>query len=381
MAMEKNILAINAGSSSKKYAVFAGEVRVCSAHFEKSVSGFDVSYDGGSATAADENLFRNALAAFLTHAKEMHAADIGAVGLRVVAVGRQFNAHALIDASYEAQLSREAERDPDHTPLVLAELAQVRELLPNVPVVASSDSAFHRSLSDVAKRYALPQDVVETSGIERTGFHGLSVASAASELEKLLGSMPERAVVCHLGSGASVTALKNGQSVDTSMGYSPLSGIPMSTRPGELDAEAVLRLIGNDGVEATKEMLYRKSGLLALSGLSDDMRVLLEAEAQGDEHAAFAINSFAYHVKKYIGAYAAVLGGLDALVFSGTIGIRSAPIRRRVTNGLTQLGIELDQSKNDNAVPSDDISSGPVKIFVLKTDEESEVAKAVVEFL
>jgi len=377
--MDKNILTINPGSSSKKYALFTGGTRLFMAHFEKTESGFAVTYEGNEPATIDEVFYNNALSQVITYAKEKHNAEINMVGIRVVAIGKEFGRHAIIDAKYLENLSKEAERDPAHTPMVVAELAELNRLLPGIPVVAASDSAFHSTMPAIARRYAIPSQ----NGIERAGFHGLSVASAVSQLEKLLGKIPERAIVCHMGSGVSITALLNGKSIETSMGYSPLSGVPMSTRSGDIDPEAILRLTEGSDIKSVRNMLYSESGLLALSGKSGDMRVLLEAEKNGDENSRLAIDSFAYRIKLLIGAYIATLGGLDALVFSGTMGIRSAPVRNRVTQGLSHLGIIIDSGLNEKAASGSDISDAksPVRIFVLKTDEEEEIKKAVKEII
>ncbi len=376
--MDKNILAINTGSSSKKYAVFAGENPVFTAHFEKTETGFAVTYDNESPIPVSEEIYNNSLQQVVSRAKEKHGTEINAAGIRVVAVGKQFSQNSLIDAQYLALLAKEAERDPAHTPMAIAELSELNKILPGIPVVAASDSAFHLTMPSVARRYAIPSDIAEASGIERTGFHGLSFSSTVSQLEKLLGKLPERAVVCHMGNGVSVTALLNGKSIDTSMGYSPLSGVPMSTRVGEIDAEAVLRLAEGSDAKSVRDMLYSKSGLLALSGRSADMRVLLESEKNGDEKSKLAIDTFAYRVKLIIGAYAAALGGLDVIVFSGTMGVRSAPIRSRVLTGLERFGVTVNSALNENAKPMSDIADAQslVRIFVLKTDEEEEIKKA-----
>ncbi len=375
--MDKNILTINLGSSSKKYALFGGDARLFMAHFEKTESGFAVTYDGNEPAAIDEVFYNNALSQVITYAKEKHNAEINAVGIRVVAIGKEFGKHAVIDAKYLETLSKEAERDPAHIPFVVDELAELNRLLPGIPVVAASDSAFHSTMPAIASRYAIPSQ----NRIERAGFHGLSVASAVSQLEKLLGKTPERVIVCHMGSGVSITALLNGKSIETSMGYSPVSGVPMSTRSGDIDPEAVLRLAEGSDTKSVRNMLYSQSGLLALSGKSGDMRVLLEAEKNGDENSRLAIDTFAYRIKLLIGAYVAALGGLDAIVFSGTMGVRSAPVRSRVIQGLSHLGIVIDAGLNEKAQPMNDISDtkSPVRIFVLKTDEEEEIKKAVAD--
>jgi len=376
--MDKNILTVNPGSSSKKYALFSGDTRLFMSHFEKTESGFAVAYDNNTPAAIDEMFYDNALLQVIAYAREKHNVEISAAGIRVVAIGKEFARHAIIDTEYLETLSNEAKRDPAHIPMVVEELTELNRILPGIPVIAASDSAFHSTIPAIARRYAIPAQMIETNGIERSGFHGLSVSSAVSQLEKLLGKIPERAIVCHLGSGVSVTALLNGKSIDTSMGYSPLSGVPMSTRSGDIDPEAVLRMTEKSDAKSVRNMLYSESGLLALSGRSGDMRVLLESEKNGDENSKLAIDSFAYRIKLLIGAYITALGGLDALIFSGTMGVRSAPVRSRVAQGLFHFGIVIDADLNEKAGPMSDISyaKSPIRIFVLKTDEENEIAKA-----
>lgn len=381
--MDKNILTINTGSSSKKYAVFTGENPVFTAHFEKTETGFAVTYDNESSVPVSEEIYNGSLQQVVSRSKDKHNTQINAAGIRVVAVGKQFAQNEVIDDQYLALLTKEAERDPAHTPLVIAELAELNKILPGIPVVAASDSAFHLTMPAIARRYAIPSEAADATGIERAGFHGLSFSSAVSQLEKILGKIPERAVVCHMGNGVSISALSNGKSVETSMGYSPLSGVPMSTRVGEIDPEAVLRLTERSDAKNVRNMLYSQSGLLALSGRSGDMRVLLEAEKNGDEKSKLAIDAFAYRVKLFIGAYAAALSGLDVIVFSGTMGVRSAAVRSRVLSGLERFGVIVDAALNENAQPMNDIADikSQVRIFVLKTDEEQEIAKAVKELI
>lgn len=378
MAMERKTLTINLGSSSKKYALFENETRLFMAHFEKTAAGFEVAYDDETPTTIDENTYKNTLSEVIGRVKKKYNADITEVGIRIVGLGEEFSRHEIIDDEYKEKLLKESKRAPAHAPAVVAKLAELERLLPGVLTVAASDSAFHADMPPVAKRCAIPWHLSGPNGIERTGFHGLSVSSAVSQLEKLLGKIPERAIVCHMGSGTSITALLNGKSIETSMGYSPLGGVPASTRSGDLDPEIVLRLAEKSDVETIRRELYSESGLLALSGKSGDMRVLLDSAKNGDESSDFAIQSFAYHIKLFIGAYIGILGGLDALVFSGTIGVRSAPVRKRVLEGLSHLGIVYDAAANEKAKPNDNIADqkSSVKIFVLKTDEEKEIAKA-----
>ncbi len=376
----ETILAVNVGSSSKKYALFGMDgARLLRAHFEKTEDGYAASRDGGAPEPIEAAAYEDALAQVIRYAREQRDCSLRAIGLRVVAVGRAFSRHTRIDDAYRTLLARAASDDPDHTPLLLAELASLDRLLPGIPIVAASDSAFHKTMPETARRYALPDAVAEEFGIERVGYHGLSVASAARTLAALPEGMPARAVICHLGSGVSITALRDGASIETSMGFSPLSGVPMSTRVGDLDPEAVLRIAEERGVAKTRALLYGESGLRALSKRSGDMRDLLAAEKLDDRNARAAIDQFAYQVRLRIGAYAAALGGIDALAFTGTMGIRAAAVRARILVELPHLGIELDAGKNENAQPGDDIATAgsAVRIFILQTDEEEEIANAV----
>lgn len=377
--MEKTTLTINPGSSSKKYAFFIGDACLFTAHFEKTESGFAVTYDNGVSIPVPDIAYKDSLSQVIAHIREKYTVEIHAAGIRVVAIGKRFAKHVVMDAAYREELLKEAERDPAHTPLVVAELAELNRLLPGIPVVAVSDSAFHLTMPAVARRYAIPADIAEAGGIEHAGFHGLSFASAVSQLETLLGKVPERVIACHMGSGVSVAALLNGKSIETSMGYSPLSGALMSTRSGDIDPEIVLRLTENSDAKSVRNMLYAESGLLALSGKSGDMRILLEAEKNGDENARLAIDAFTYRIRLLIGAYAAALGGLDALIFSGTMGLRAVSVRSRIAQGLSHLGVVVDSSRNEKAEPMNDIAgtSSRVKVFVLKTDEEEEIKRAV----
>jgi len=234
-------------------------------------------------------------------------------------------------------------------------------------------------MPEVSKEYALSRNFIQDMDIHRFGFHGVSLASIVSnkDLSSVIGG---RVIICHLGSGCSVTALLNSLSVDTSMGYSPVSGLTMSSRVGDIDVGATMRILEKNSPEDLRKIFYTESGLLAISELSSDMRILLDAEKNGNKKASLAVETFIYNIQKYIGAYVAVLGGIDAIVFSGTIGERSFVIRERICNKLAYFGVKIDSEKNENAVSGTDISSlGEIKVFVIHSDEASEIRKIVAE--
>jgi acetate kinase len=237
-------------------------------------------------------------------------------------------------------------------------------------------------MPSVAKYYALPPSLVEDEGVYRFGYHGISLSSIVEALSHRPWGLERKAIICHLGSGASVTAVLDGKSIDTSMGYSPLEGLIMSSRIGTIDVGAVLHVLKKKSVQELQEILYTKSGLLALSGLSDDMRVLIDAEKEGHEGAHRAIEAFAYAIQKHIGMYMAVLGGVDVIVFSGTIGERSFILRDRICQGLSWLNVHLDHEKNTHAKSGDYIGcDGSLGVCVMHSDEDMEIMRKTVAVL
>jgi len=281
------------------------------------------------------------------------------------------------------ELHRLSPFDPDHLPeeILLTEAFQRR--FPDVPQIACFDTAFHHDLPRVARILPIPRRY-EAKGVRRYGFHGLSFAFLMGELARLDGADAAngRVVLAHLGSGASLAAVHRRKSVDTSMSFTPAAGVPMSTRSGDLDPGLVSYLARTEQMSAKQfdEMVNFKSGLLGISETSSDMRDLLDREAQ-DVRAAEAVALFCYQIKKWIGAFAAALGGIDTLVFAGGIGENAAPVRERICGGLEFLGIELNGKRNaENATvcSSDD---GRVKIRVIHTDEELMIARSVARVL
>jgi acetate kinase len=390
MDMEKKSLLINNGSASKKYALYQGDIEVAFAHYEHEnmVTLLTTRFRGMKETirlSRDE--FETALNHFFSllilHKLVIGKTDISSIGIRIVAPGTFFVRHTRINPDYIQALRDSVSRSPLHIVPVLKELDLISRTFPSVPVIGISDSAFHSSLPSVAYTYGLPKDVSAGLDVTRFGYHGISIASLMDKIKKINhGNIPEKVIICHLGGGVSVTALKNGISVDTSMGFTPLEGLVMATRVGDIDPGAILYLSSKlqKNPEEIADYLNTKCGLLGVSGVSSDVRDLLKSEVTGNTDAKLALDLFAYRVKKYLGSYMAVLGGVDMIVFSGTIGERSFPMRERILSGLLPLGIILDKDKNltvDSVDSSIHSRETRVQIAVLCTDEMGQMAKII----
>ena len=269
--------------------------------------------------------------------------------------------------------------DPEHMPDEISLIEAVLHRFPHVPQAACFDTAFHHDLPRAAKLLPIPRRL-EAQGVRRYGFHGLSYAFLMEELARIAGveAAQGRVVLAHLGNGASLAAVQHGKSVDTSMSFTPSSGVPMSTRAGDLDPGLVRYLAQTEGMDAKQfnEMINFQSGLLGMSETSSDMRDLLRKEA-GDARAAEAVAVFCYQVKKWIGAFAAALGGMDTLVFSGGIGENSPVVRARICEGLGFLGVELDEKRNAKSEDVISAAAGRITVRVMRTDEEYMIAKTV----
>jgi len=306
--------------------------------------------------------------------------DIGAVGHRVVHGGEEFTGSVIIDDSVLKSIEKFADLAPLHNPPNLTGIRAAMSKLPDINQVACFDTAFHNTIPKVAYMYALPYELYEKFRIRRYGFHGTSHRYVARRAAALMnkGKYDVNLITCHLGNGCSITAVKNGISVDTSMGLTPLEGLIMGTRSGDLDP-AILFYLGNKGydMKSLKALCNKKSGLLGISGASNDMRNLTELAQNGNEKAKLAIDMFCYRIKKYIGTYTAVLGTLDAVVFTGGIGQNAMDIRQQICTGLTQIGVELDAQKNKTIRQKEtDISTdnSRVKVFVIAANEEAAIA-------
>lgn len=298
--------------------------------------------------------------------------DVDAVGIRVVHGGSRFETPAIVDDAVLDEIRNLSALAPLHNPLAVKTIEDVRRERNGVPIVAVFDTAFHRTLPDVASTYAIPQDL----GIRRYGFHGISYAYVSKRLDAL--NAGDKVIVAHLGNGASVCAIRGGRSVDTSMGFTPMEGLVMGTRGGDLDPGAILYLLRN-GQSDLDDLLNHQSGLRGLSGFSGDVR---ELEASSDPRAQLALDVFAYRAAKYIAGYCAALDGIDAIAFTAGIGEHSASMRQRICDRLRFLDVILDDVAN-RAPRTDErrISTGRVGVWVIPTNEELEIARATYEIL
>jgi acetate kinase len=305
------------------------------------------------------------------------------MGHRVVHGGPKYSKPQRITTEMVEELHRLSPFDPEHLPLEIELIEAFRQRYPTLLQVACFDTAFHRTMPRVASLLPIPRRY-EAAGVRRYGFHGLSYEFLMEELA-LLGdpaATKGRVILAHLGNGASLAAVHDGKSIDTSMGFTPTAGLVMSSRSGDLDPGLVSYLARTEQMTATQfqEMVNHASGLLGVSETSSDMRDLLDREAQ-DVRAAEAVALFCYQVKKWIGAFAAALGGLDTLVFAGGIGENAPPIRERICDGLGFLGIELNQKRNTKNAPLISPGAGRVKVRVTRTDEELVIARSVTRVL
>lgn len=378
------LLVINAGSSSLKFQIFG----IATAGLERQVR---AKLDGiGTrprlkATAADgteltdRSLDRTDvrdLPAALSVARDWLATlrgfDLRAIGHRVVHGGPDYVRPVLIDTTVLDRLSSYQDLAPLHQPNNLAPIRLAMEIKPDVPQVACFDTAFHRGRAEHTDCYALPRAFYE-QGVRRYGFHGISYEYIAGRLREVAPEVARgRVIVAHLGSGASMCALNDGRSVETTMGFTALDGLPMGTRPGQLDPGVVLHLLRDMSAQAVSDLLYHQSGLKGLSGISNDMRELLESE---DPRASFAIDHFVHRCALNAGMLAAALGGLDAFVFTGGIGENAAPIRARISEGLAWLGARLDPAANDADASVISKAGSRVALHVMPTDEELMIAR------
>lgn len=358
------VLALNAGSNTLRYKL----VEVGPA--ERTMAEGSVDQVKGDKAIAAAN---KAIA-------DCASRGVDAIGVRVVHGGESLTAPVRVDDSVLTKLKSITSLAPLHLPTDIAILEAALDAAPAVPTVAVFDTAFHETLPEVARRYALPDDAGALA--RRFGFHGLAHRFASAALPALVGRPLPRVVSLHLGGGASACAVRNGQSVDTSMGLTPLEGLVMSTRCGDLDPGVVLELFRHGRtVEQVEELLYKRSGLLGLSGSSGDIRDLEPAAASGDTRAELALGATAYRVRKYVGAYAAALSGLDGVVVHGALAENSPTFRARVLAGLEFLGVEMSVETNRAAGPEKPARLSPhgarVEVWVVPADEERQIARDV----
>ena len=306
--------------------------------------------------------------------------EIDAVGHRVVHGGEAFNQSVLITDEVMKAIEDCIPLAPLHNPANITGIKACQECMPGVPMVAVFDTAFHQTMPPVAYTYALPYEYYENDKVRRYGFHGTSHKYVAGRAAAMLGKKPEelKLISCHLGNGSSVTAVDGGKSVDTSMGFTPLAGLPMGTRAGDLDAGILEYLMGKYGYDI-KEMvniLNKKSGVQGVSGVSSDFRDLENAHKEGNERAGLAVDMFNYGVKKLIGAYAAAMGGVDAIIFTAGVGENSASQRLAIASGLEFMGVKMDAEANNVRGKETVISAADskVKVLLIPTNEELMIA-------
>lgn len=311
--------------------------------------------------------------------------EINGIGHRVVHGGKQYNDSVLITEDVLHQIEKLSEFAPLHNPANIQGIRAFKAVLPNIPSVACFDTAFHQTMPKRNYIYSLPYEYYEKFDIRKYGFHGISHKYVSERAASMLGRPIEhlRLITCHIGSGASVTAIQGGESIDTSMGFTPLAGVTMGTRTGDIDAAIIPYIMEKTGetVEEVLNTLNKKSGLLGLSGFSNDYRDLEQGAAEGNERAKLALKVFTNNIQKYIGSYLALMNGADAIVFTAGVGENSASFRERVLNGLEFMGIYLDGFANLNFEDEAIISfpNSPIKVLVIPTDEELAIARDVVK--
>ena len=397
-----NVLVINAGSSSLKYQLLNPQSGELLAKGLCERIGIDGKFTYKPQLAGKEKLDAVDVA-MPTHSEAIQAVlnalvdekngviasmkEIDAVGHRVVHGGEAFASSVVITDEVLKAIEDCNPLAPLHNPANLIGIRACQQVLPGVPMVAVFDTAFHQTMPAKAYMYALPYEYYEQDKVRRYGFHGTSHKYVAARAAAMLGKKPEelKLISCHLGNGSSVTAVDGGKSVDTSMGFTPLAGLPMGTRSGDLDAGAMQYLMHryDMDIDGMLNVLNKKSGMQGISGVGSDFRDLESAAAQGNERAALAREKFCYEVKKYIGAYAAAMGGVDAVVFTAGVGENDIGVRAEVCQGLEFLGLKLDEQANNvrgkEAVLS--TADSKVKVLLVPTNEELMIAMDTAEII
>ena len=387
------ILVVNAGSSSLKYQLIdmADESVVLKGVCER------ITFEGGQLTQKTFDCRETFIKQDMPSHKEamqlvldamldkengaLNSVDeIGAVGHRVLHSAEDFHESVVIDDEVIKICEKNAVFGPLHMPGNIACIKSCREVMPGVPMVAVFDTTFHSTMPAKAYMYAIPYEVYDEYKIRKYGFHGTSHKFVSQETGKLLGNPNAKMIICHLGNGSSISAVKDGKCQDTSMGFTPLEGLAMGTRSGDIDPAAVdyMRVKLGLGADEVVNYLNKKCGILGVSGLSSDLRDLTAAANEGNERAKLALEILAYRVKKYVGSYIAALGGVEAIVFTGGIGEHSPLIRCLVMEGMEFCGAEFDQKKNEeysSGIGYLNTDSSKVKIIVLPTNEELSIAR------
>ncbi|MBM7692891.1 acetate kinase [Peribacillus deserti] len=387
------IMAINAGSSSLKFQLFEmpSEEVITKGLVERiglNDAVFTISVNGEKITETTEIpnhdvAVRILLEKLIKHEIIKSYDEITGVGHRVVHGGEAFNDSALIDDSVMDKILELSDLAPLHNPANLTGIKAFQQILPNIPAVAVFDTAFHQTMPESSFLYSLPYEYYKDYGIRKYGFHGTSHKYVSERAAAMLGRPVEqlRLLSCHLGNGASIAAIQGGKSIDTSMGFTPLAGVTMGTRSGNIDPALIPYIMEktNKTAEEVLDVLNKKSGMLAVSGFSSDLRDITEAANEGNERAELALEVFANRIHKYIGSYAARMYGVDAIIFTAGIGENSEAVRARVMKGLEFMGVYFDPALNKTHGEEAFISypHSPVKVMVIPTNEEVMIARDV----
>ena len=395
------ILVLNCGSSSIKYKLFEMESKEVVAQGGIEKIGMKGSFlkltlpDGQKVMLEGEILEHRAGIEYILGVllSEKYGCiksleEIEAVGHRVVHGGERFNSSVLITDEVIEMLNESIELAPLHNPPNLKGIYAIQELLPDTPQVSVFDTAFHQTMPDYAYMYGIPYSLYEKYGIRRYGFHGTSHRYVSKRACEFLGVPYEeqRIITAHIGNGGSVTAIKNGKSVDTSMGMTPVEGLIMGTRSGDVDPGIISYIMDKEhmGTSGISTLLNKFSGVLGISGVSSDMREIEASIKSGNKRAQLAMNTYNYRIKKYVGSYAAILGGMDILVFTGGVGENQPVTRSYVCKNMGFMGIELDEELNASVRAKEVVISKPtskVKVVIIPTDEELTIAKDTVAIL
>lgn len=395
------ILVINCGSSSIKYQLFdmRDESVLAKGIVEK--IGLNGSFiknerDDGDKVKLEGNIYDHnqgieyVLGILISekHGSIKKLEEIDAVGHRVVHGGEKFNSSVSITKEVVAKMEEVVELAPLHNPPNLKGIAAITNLIPNVPQAGVFDTAFHQSMKPESFMYAIPYSLYTKYGIRRYGFHGSSHRYVSDRVAELMNKDISnlKIITCHLGNGASIAAIKNGISIDTSMGLTPVEGLMMGTRCGDLDIGALTYIMNKEdiGLNATNTLINKHSGVLGISGVSSDMRDVEDAANDGNERAQLALRMYEYRIKKYIGSYAAAMGGVDVIVFTGGIGENACETRANVMNGFEFLGADFDFEKNDGLRAEEvEISKedSKVKVWIVPTNEELVIARDTLEIV
>ncbi|MCD8914888.1 MULTISPECIES: acetate kinase [Staphylococcus] len=395
--MSKLVLAINAGSSSLKFQLIEmpEENLVCKGLIERiGLKGSKLTVEFNGRKFTDEREINDHVQAvdlmldnLIDHGIIRDINDIDGTGHRVVHGGELFPESALVTNEVEKQIESLTELAPLHNPANLMGIRAFRKLLPNIPHVAVFDTSFHQTMPEQAYLYSLPFHYYKDYGIRKYGFHGTSHKYVSQRAAKILDRPIEelRIISCHIGNGASIAAIDGGESVDTSMGFTPLAGVTMGTRSGDIDPALIPYIMEKTGksAEAVLDILNKESGLLGISGTSSDLRDLEQDAEEGKTRAQLALDVFASRIHKYIGSYTAKMHGVDVIVFTAGVGENSDEVRARVLEGLEFMGVYWDPKKNEQIHGSEGFINyphSPVKVLVIPTNEEVMIARDTVKF-